>query len=186
MNTYNKLRVVLIILMTISILLGAYMTLKDSKEEDTDNIKFSKEYPKVNNNNMFKYRTLKEANNLIENGSGYFFFCNKDNNNCENYALYLYEEADDVSLKTIYYIDIKEDIEKGTNEYKKLKELLKDKIDIIEYPLSVIVNNKKIIGTNIVKDKSYWNDKTIEEFKIEIMGYMNQISSNMCDEECKD
>ena len=78
--------------------------------------------------------------------------------------------------------------EKGSllNDLKKLKELLKDKIDIIEYPLSVIVNNKEIIGTNIVKDKSYWNDKTIEEFKIEIMGYMNQISSNMCDEECKD
>ncbi len=184
----DKLRIIVIVLMTISIFLGAAKMLYDKKDDKTskDGEKFSLEYKKIPSTNMFKYRTLEEANNLIENGSGYFFFCNKDIVNCENYALYLYEEAQDLALNTIYYIDIKKDKEENTDAYKKLDELLKDKIDSIDFPMSLAVNKKNIIGINKITDEDYWTAENIEKFKIEIMGYMNKISSNMCDEECND
>ena len=74
----DKLRIVVIVLMTISIFLGAVKMLYDKKEaKSNDGEKFSLEYKKIPATNMFKYRTLEDANNLIENGSGYFFFCNK-------------------------------------------------------------------------------------------------------------
>ena len=185
MNNYNKLRVVLIILMTISIVLGAYMALKDSKqkseeEEEKNNnditVNFYEEYPMIPKDDIFKSISLKEANKLLENESGYFFFCNIENFNCTKYAMYLHDEAEDQDLKTIYYIDIKEDMEKETTEYKKLKELTKDKLDKIEYPLSIVVNKKKIIGVNKVTDDSFWTDENIDKFRVEIMLYMNEIS----------
>ena len=75
----NKLRIVVIVLMTISIFLGAAKAIYDKNQNkgSNDGEKFSLEYKKIPSTNMFKYRTLKEANNLIENGSGYFFLCNK-------------------------------------------------------------------------------------------------------------
>ena len=102
-----------------------------------------------------------------------------------NYALYLYEEAQDLSLNTIYYVDIKEDKEKNTDDYKKFNELIKDKIENVDFPLSVVVNKKEIVGVNSVTDENYWTADNIEKFKIEIMGYMNKISSNMCNEDCE-
>ncbi len=183
----DKLRIIVIVLMTISIFLGAAKMIYDKKEnKSSDGEQFSLEYKKIPSTNMFKYRTLEDANNLIENGSGYFFFCNKDIVNCENYALYLYEEAQDLALNTIYYIDIKKDKEENTDAYKKLDELLKDKIDSIDFPMSLAVNKKNIIGINKITDEDYWTAENIEKFKIEIMGYMNKISSNMCNEDCSD
>ena len=183
----NNLRIIVIVLMTISIFLGAAKVVydKNHSKESNDGEKFSLEYNKIPSTNMFKYRTLKEANNLIENGSGYFFLCNKDIVNCQNYALYLYEEAQDLALNTIYYVDIKEDKEKNTDDYKKLNELLKDKIEKIDFPLSVAVNKKEIVGVNSVTDENYWTADNLEQFKIEIMGYMNKISSNMCNDDCE-
>lgn len=178
-KTYKILRIVLFALLTISIFLGAYKTLKDNKKEENE---FSKEYPNVKEDNMYSYTDIKDALYKIENGSGVFFFCSKDIDNCKEVAQYLYEEAKDLIYSPVYYTDVKD----LSDEYsKKLRNITK--LDKDYYPLIVAVNKKEIVGfTTINADsKTYWTKENIESFKIEIMNYMNKIKANICDDTCE-
>ncbi len=173
------LRVIIIVLFTITIFLGAYKALK--KDNNTNNA-FSKEYPNVNTDNMYTYEDIQDAINKIENGTGMFFFCNKDIDNCKEVAQYLYEEAKDLAFTPIHYIDIKDLNEEYTN---KLKEITKN--EEVKYPLVIAVNKKEFLGSITISEdsKSYWTKENIEKFKIEVMNHMNKMKGNTCDDECE-
>ena len=171
---YNKLRIVAIVLMVIAIFIGAYKAYTE-KNDNTDAKAFSKEYPEVKNDNMFIYKTLKEANNNIESGKGVFFFCTAANEMCHKYAQYLYEEAKDLNYSPVYYIDLK--VTK-TDELNKLNAL----VNYSKYPL-IVVSDRKVIGT-INKEVENWNKEEIESFKIEVMNYINKLNDSVCTDDC--
>ena len=173
---YNKLRIVAIVLMTISILLGAFFAYKNSsKKDNNDAIKFSKEYKGVKEDNMFRYLSLKDSVKKIEKEKGVFFFCTKEKLNCDKYALYLYEEAKDLGYTPIYYIDIKDALEEDLNNLKSLT-------NCSDFPLIVVTDSKKIDNINTIYDK--WDDTEVEAFKIEIMNEINRLSDAACQEDC--
>lgn len=174
---YNKLRVVAIVLMVISICLGAYMTYKRSNSDDNrDAIKFSKEYSEIPTDNMFIYKNLNETLNSIENSKGVYFFCTRTKEFCDKYALYLYEEAKDLRYTPVYYIDMKDAKEEDINKLKSIT-------SVSDYPL-IVVSDMKIKGSiNIVYDK--WDATEVESFKIEIMNYINKINDSVCQDDCK-
>jgi hypothetical protein len=182
------LRIVAYALMALLIILKAATVLYDDKKPaSSDAEKFASEYKNVNKVNMFRYRSLKEANSLIKNNSGFFFFCNSKDEMCQYYAQYLFEEADDFSLDEISYIDIKNDYDKDTDDFKELLDLIKNYVSEIKYPLSVVVNKGNIIAvdnTSVGFDKEYWSKENIEKFKIEMMRHMSHINSNSCDDDC--
>ena len=172
---YNKLRIVALVLMAISVALGAYMTFKSSQKKNTDANKFSKEYPSVKEDNMFAYMSLKDANEALLKERGVFFFCTRTKDNCDKYALYLYEEAKDLNYSPIYYIDMKDTSEEDIN---KLKELTTNS----DYPLIVIADKGVKEKVNIIYNK--WDDTDVESFKIEVMNKINLVNDSMCQEEC--
>ena len=153
-----------------------------------DSLKFKSDYEAVNGKkvsddlyysnltiksyNPMKYSSYEEIFNLLDKGTGVIYFGFPECPWCRNIVPVLIDSALASNIDTIYYLNIKDDRDtkklnkkgkivtekKGTKDYEKLVELLKDNlreyeglndktIKRIYVPLVVFVKDGKILGT---------------------------------------
>lgn len=182
------------------ILLGAFIVLstmfiyKSCTKNETDNVKFSREYSKVNKDNVFVYKNIDEIIEIIENGTGIIYFGFPECKWCQAYVPYVNEVAKDTGISEIYYYNIKEDRKNDTKEYKKIVELLNNYLlsddngnKRVYVPDITVIKNGEIIGhnneTSVVEGynnpSDYWTNEKVENLKAKLKEMFSEIS-NVC------
>lgn len=183
----KKIKILLIIFIAI---VGAVLIYKYTYRQENannDNLKVSAEYPLLDNNNIYVYRTADEIANIINNGTGVIFFCIKESEWCQYYVRYLNNVSSANGINQISYLNIKQDRHYNTSGYRKITEALKEYLPTddegnkkIFTPNVVFVKNGNIIGfdnetSNIFEDinpSEYWTDEKIDAFKMRITSYI--------------
>lgn len=176
----KKVVITIIISLILLTILGIYFLVINPK----DNIKFKNEYEKLNNqkgyldieipkDNNVKYATFDELMEFLNNGTGIIYFGFPECPWCRNALPVLLEAAKENEIHNVYYFNakpIRDDKElkdgkiktnkKGTKEYYKLIEKLKDHLGPYEglenenikrlyFPTAIFVMGGKIVGTHI-------------------------------------
>ncbi len=189
-----KKRIVLIIISAVVLLgaLGVYLLYYNK----TDAERFSSEYTKVNEDNLFIYKNPKEVIDILENGTGVVYLGFPECPWCQAYASYLNEVAKEVGVDKINYLNIKKIRENNTKEYKKIVSLLGDNLLFDEdgnhrifVPDVTIVKDGVILGhnneTSVITDenltpKEYWTNEKITSLKTELTTMMKKVAPSVC------
>lgn len=189
----NK-RIILIIISAVVFLgaLGVYLLYYNK----TDAERFSSEYTKVNEDNLFVYKNSKEIIEILENGTGVVYLGFPECPWCQAYAPYLNEVAKEVGLDKINYLNIKDIREDNTKEYQEIVSLLGDNLLFDEdgnhriyVPDVTIVKDGVILGhnneTSVVTDEDgtpteYWTTEKVANLKNELTTMMKKIVPNVC------
>lgn len=178
---------------------GTYFVIRGNKDNN-DNIRFSKEYSSVGDENVFVYRSVDEVIKILENGTGVIYLGFPECPWCQAYVKYLNEVAKEEGVDKIYYFNILEDRKENTASYQKIVSLLNDYLQYDEegnrrvyVPNVTFVINGKIIGNDyetsldthgLEKPEEYWTEIEVKELKENLKKYMNQvyIALNACTE----
>lgn len=170
---------------------------KDKVDEKiSDAIKFKEEYSKVDDDNLFVYRSIKEIIKILENGTGIVYLGFPECPWCQAYVPYLNEVAVKNEITKIYYYNILNDRKEETEEYKKILELLQDYVEYdnegnkrIYAPTVIFVSNGKIVGmdSETAKDtkgyknpEEYWTDKRVKTLKERLDKYSKLAKEVIC------
>ena len=165
----------------------------DKKEEDVEVVnRFKQEYNLVDENNVYKYSTIDEVLDVLQNKTGFVFFCTPDSMWCNYYAKYLNEELINHNIDSVYYYNIKSDRALNTIKYQRILELLDpytykdDELNSKIYmPDLTVVKNGKVIAHNNdtslthsdIKCEDYWTQEKINEFKNTIRSYVDLMNA---------
>lgn len=179
--------------------LGIYKLIdkEDTKKETiSDAIKFKEEYSKVDDDNLFVYRSIEEIIKILENGTGIVYLGFPECPWCQAYVPYLNEVAAKNEITKIYYYNILNDRKEETEEYKKILELLQDYVEYdnegnkrIYAPTVIFVSNGKIVGmdSETAKDtkgyknpEEYWTDKRVKALKERLDKYSKLAKEVIC------
>ena len=168
----------------------------DKKVVETDAIKFSKEYTKVPEKNVFVYRTADEIVKILENGTGIVFMGFAECPWCQAYAPILNEVVMDIGIEKIFYCDIRTDRANNTEAYKKIVNLLDDNLDYDEegnyrvyVPDVTVVLNGEVVGhdneTSLIMDSSltpeaYWTNEKKSDSKSKLETLIDLIVDGSC------
>lgn len=210
-------------------LFGIYM--KQSKIVNTDSIKFKEEYESLNgkendngkeylnvsvdSSNPIVYSSFQEISDVIEKGTGIIYFGFPECPWCRNAVPVLLDAAKELNVNKIYYfnalsirdkkhLDDNGNIitdEEGTEEYKKLIEILYDQLPSYEglnddsikrlyFPTVLFVKDGKIIGiytSTVDSQKDPYvklNDEQYSELKNIYLDLINKTYDILCDQSC--
>ena len=186
-----------IILVLGGIFLITYFNEKEPEIEITDAEQFKKDYPKVDEDNVFVYKNADEVINILEKGTGVVYLGFKECSWCQEYVIYLNEAAKEAGIDKIYYFDILNDRADSTDDYKKILELIGDHLQNDEegnprvfVPDVSVVKDGEMIGHDYETSKDtkgienapdYWTEKRIDSLKdnLEVM-FTNLLDKNFC------
>lgn len=176
--------------------IGGYSLKYSCKTEESDALKFSSEYPSVDESNIFVYRTSSEIINILKNGTGIVYLGFPECPWCKAYVPYLNEVAKSNGLNKIYYFNILEDRKNNTDAYKEMVSLLKDYLPNddegnkrIYVPAVIAVKAGEIVGfdcetaydTKGYDDPSdYWTDSRVTNLKEKLNKMAKEVASNTC------
>lgn len=190
-----KKKLVLGIILLILIGGGVYYFLGN---RESDAVKFSKEYTRVGEKNVFVYRNFDEIVSIMEKGTGVVYLGFPECPWCQAYVKYLNEVAQDVGIDKIYYYNILEDRKNNTKEYQKLVSLLSGALEYDEegneriYVPNVSFHIKgSFIGNDnetsldthdLNTPEEYWTEDEVKDLKATLKGYMEEvyIALNAC------
>lgn len=190
----KKIFVVILVLLVLGV--GAFFVFR----KDGDNIKFSKEYASVSEDNVFVYRNIDEIIKIMENGTGVVYLGFPECPWCNAYVKYLNEVAKDEGIDKIYYFNILEDRKNNTEKYQKIVSLLNEYLQYdnegnkrIYVPNVSFHINGKVVGNdyetsldthNLSNPAEYWTEEEVLELKTTLKSYMKQvyIALNSCTE----
>ena len=96
--------------------------------KNSDAFRFASEYSSVERENVFVYKTNKEAVEFLESGTGLIFFGFPNCPWCQAYAPMLNSFAKEKGLTSVAYFNIYDDWQANSPEYQKLTELLGDSL----------------------------------------------------------
>lgn len=187
-----------IIVVIVSILCGVLIVLSSFNYKEKvikDNIKFSKEYNLVSEDNVFVYKNIDEIIKIMENGTGVVYLGFPECPWCQAYVKYLNEVALDVGIDKIYYFNIKEDRENNSDNYKKIVSILDSSLlydsegnKRIYVPNVSFHINGKLIGNDLetafdtkgLSDPSeYWTEEEINELKDNLYLMMSKVYGSL-------
>ena len=188
--------IVLGLIVLIGIGLGIFFGVKAYKEANmTDAQKFAREYTQVSEDNVFVYRNIDEIIQIMEEGTGVVFLGFPECDWCQAYVKYLDETAKEMGIEEVYYFNIKEDREENTKEYKKIVELLSERLQKDdEGNKKIFVPNVsfhaegKLVGNNyetsldtkgIEDPEEYWTEEEVKDLKASLTKYMNRVLPNL-------
>jgi len=170
----KKLRIALdIILITVGVVLlvfgikDAYNTLK--KNTISDNVKFSRNFSYVPEDNIYKYVSLKEANKILKEDKAILLIGNK-NDSWTQVLTAPFENIVKEYVDDIYYLELN-NIDEDDKSYKSLlKEIDEPKVPeiyIIKDGKQILYLNKKDLIDSTYKDApiEYYTDERIQELK---------------------
>lgn len=155
----------------------------------TDGERFNGDYNEIPRNNPFVYLNSTELIELLNNGSGIVFMGNKENVWSESYAKYLYEIAEYLGLKEIYYYDVKKvKLLKNRNYYNiinalegklietddSVNNLFSPSLYIIKDGKVVFYDNTTAVVNNDLEVDTYWDSSNVYKFKEKIITAINE------------
>lgn len=180
----KKIKILLIIGIAV---IGAYLIhnkFKHINSEQKEIDKFVSEYSLITENHGFEIINAAEAVNILNNKTGIIFFCNPGSDWCQHYAKVLDDIASENDIKKIYYVDIKNDRNINSNNYRKIVLKLQDYLDSddtgnkrLNMPNLTFVKDGNIISndnrTSLVSSdttpEEYWTRENILTFKNNII-----------------
>ncbi len=192
MNKKVKYIILGVLLILIASLVVYFVFIK--KDNNTDNIKFSKEYTSVSKDNIFVYRSKEEIINILEHGTGIVYLGFPECPWCEAYVVLLNEIAKNEGIEKIYYYNIKEDRDDNTKFYQKVVSILNDYLNYDEegkkrifVPNITFVKEGKIIfndnETSLISDKvpsEYWTEEKKNLFNEKLRKNINELLDDVC------
>lgn len=189
----KKILIVGIILLVILFITGFFLLNK----EESDAIKFSKEYD-ITEGNVYVYRDIDQIIKILENGTGIVYLGFPECPWCKAYVKYLNEVAIENNLDKIYYFDILEDRKNNTEEYQKIVSILDEYLRYDEegnkriYVPSVIsVKQGNITGYDDETSydtkgydtpEEYWDNEDLDGLKIKLKSMIESTLENTCTE----
>ena len=148
----KNLIVPLSILVVLVITVAVYFFLLKKEEVTPDNVKFAKEYTKISEDNLFKYKTLEEVNKILTKGTGVVYLGFPECPWCQEYVKYIDEVSKSVGLDKVYYSNILDDRKNDTEEYKETVKILSDYLSNddegnkrVYVPSVIVVSSGKIV-----------------------------------------
>lgn len=181
---------------SVSIILGVVMLIsfivlgnKDwSSTQVKDNVKFKEEYPSITEDNLFKYKNIKEATEILKKGNGIIYIGFPECPSCETYAKYINDVATEMELEEIYYFNIYVNRKNNTAEYKSFISLLGDKVSFndegektITVPALIVVKEGNVLYyhdgrlLNGSASEMNWSLEEINEFKNTLRNEFNSL-----------
>lgn len=162
----------------------------------SDNIRFYRDYPSANMENIYYYATYDEVVEVLTKGTGIVFFGFPACPYCQVYVPVLDEVARERSVEKIYYLNIKDMREQDTDEYKRLVEILDEHLESdkednkrIYVPDTYFVKDGKIVGHNNsmsalsgVDAKEYFNEEIRKQLKQELIELTEKVYEPICDD----
>jgi len=163
----------------------------------SDNVRFYREYPSVNMENIYYYATYDEVVEILTKGTVIVFFGFPACPYCQVYAPVLDEVARERSVEKIYYFNIKDIREKETDEYKRLVEILDEYLELDEkgnnkklyVPDTYFVKDGKIEGHNNsmstlagIDVKVYFNEEVRKQLKYDLIELTEKVYEPICDD----
>lgn len=162
----------------------------------SQNIRFYRDYPSVDQNNVYYYASYDEIVELFTNGTGVVFFGFPACPWCQVYAPVLDEVARERGIEKIYYLDIREMRENNTDEYKKIVELTQNYLQQDEngnkkvfVPDSYFIKEGKIVGHNNSMSmlsgdnvNEYFDEEKRKELKTELISLVEKVYTPVCDD----
>lgn len=155
MKKENVLMIIMPLLLLILVILGLL-----NVNNINDAIKFKNEYEALNgeyyeisvpSKNTIKYSSYKEIFNVLKNNTAIIFFGYPEDNNSRYTIEVLMKVLEDrKNDTTIYYLNIKDDVEKESEDYLELVSIL-DNYLMVSYE-DVVHNNIKIPSIVFIKD----------------------------------
>lgn len=192
MNKKVKYIILGIILIGLISFLVYFFVIK--KDNNSDNIKFSKEYTSVSVDNVFVYRTKEEIINILDHGTGIVYLGYSECPWCMAYVPLLNEIAKNEGIEKIYYYNIKEDRKNNTEFYQKVVSILSDYLDYDEegrkrifVPNVTFVKKGKIIfndnETSLISEgtpSEYWTEEKKNLFNEKMIKAINELLDDVC------
>lgn len=181
-----------VLLLLIASLVVYFVFIK--KDNNTDNIKFSKEYTSVSKDNVFVYRSKDEIINILEHGTGIVYLGYPECPWCMAYVPLLNEIAKNEGIEKIYYYNIKEDRKNNTEFYQKVVSILNDYLNYDEegkkrifVPNVTFVKEGKIIfndnETSLISEgtpSEYWTEEKKTLFNEKFRKNINELLDDVC------
>ena len=191
MNSYKLIIIVsAIIIIGWGILLYFVINNKNS-ENNSDNVKFAKEYTEVGEDNVFVYKDIDEIINILKYGTGVVYLGFPECPWCQAYVKYLNDAAKEANIEKIYYFNILEDRKNNTEKYQEIVSILGDNLQRddegnlkVFVPNVSFVVNGKIIGNDyetsldtkgFEKPSDYWTEEEVSELENTLSGYMKEV-----------
>lgn len=192
MNKKVKYIILGVLLILIASLVVYFVFIK--KDNNTDNIKFSKEYTSVSKDNVFVYRSKDEIINILEHGTGIVYLGYPECPWCMAYVPLLNEIAKNEGIEKIYYYNIREDRKNNTEFYQKVVSILNDYLNYDEegkkrifVPNVTFVKEGKIIfndnETSLISEgtpSEYWTEEKKTLFNEKFRKNINELLDDIC------
>ena len=192
MNKKVKYIILGVLLLLIASLVVYFVFIK--KDNNTDNIKFSKEYTSVSKDNVFVYRSKDEIINILEHGTGIVYLGYPECPWCMAYVPLLNEIAKNEGIEKIYYYNIREDRKNNTEFYQKVVSILNDYLNYDEegrkrifVPNVTFVKEGKIIfndnETSLISEgtpSEYWTEEKKTLFNEKLRKNINELLDDVC------
>lgn len=195
----NKKTIISIISLIFFAFIACALIYTVTKKQDsnlTDNVKFSQEYTKVEEDNLFVYTSLPDIIKVLEHGTGVVYLGFQDCSWCQEYVPMLNQIAKEQGISKIHYYNILEDRKNNTADYQKVVELLKDELLHdndgnlrIYVPDITVVKEGKIIGHDnegsfVTKEdgtpEEYWTEAKRTALKNRLTNMISEISESSC------
>lgn len=173
-----------------------YFFLIKKEEVTPDNVKFAKEYTKISEDNLFKYKTLEEVNKILTKGTGVVYLGFPECPWCQEYVKYIDEVSKSVGLDKVYYSNILGDRKNDTEEYKETVKILSDYLSNddegnkrVYVPSVIVVSSGKIVmfDDETARDtkgydspKEYWQSENLTALKTKLTDSFEKVKSNAC------
>ena len=187
-----KITIVVVLLVVVWLVWKKIVT-KDSSIPD--NIRFSKDYAQVSEDNIYKYASKKEVLSAFDSEKAVVFFGFPECKWCQAYVKLLNDIAKEYGVNEILYYNIKYDRSKNTKFYKQVQELTKDYLQEDEegalrmyVPDVYFIKDGKIVGHNNdtstiskMELEDYYTKENTEALQNKLSNLFKEISS--CDDE---
>lgn len=195
----EKKKIILVILVAVLAIVGFGIKVWDKENQEEvvlDSDKFSQDYTKVSEDNVYVFRTIDEITKILENGTGVVFLGFPECPWCQSYVVYLNEVAKEVGVEKIYYYNILEDRKENTAEYQKIVSLLSDYLQYDEegnkrvyVPAVIFVKNGEIVGFDdetsldtkgFDTPEEYWTEDEVDDLKSRLKDAMENVKVKAC------
>ncbi len=195
----KRKNIILIIALLIVLAIACYFIWKyvvPSNNQDKDAIRFSEEYTKVPEDNVFDYVSATTIIEVLTSGTGIVYLGFPECAWCQQYVVYLNEVAIENDIDKIYYYNIKDARSNNTENYKEITEILSEYLptddegnERVYVPDVTFVKDGIIVGhdneTSIVTDEdgtpdTYWTSEKITKLKSKLTNYVNLIKETVC------
>lgn len=161
-----KVTIVLVLLVVVCLV---WKRIVNKNSNMPDNIRFSKDYTQVTEDNIYKYASKEEVLAAFESEKAVVFFGFPECKWCQAYVKLLNDIAKEYGVSEILYYNIKYDRSKNTKFYIQVQELTKEYLQEDEegiprmyVPDVYFIKDRKIIGHN--NDTSMISKMELEEY----------------------